>query len=61
MVGLPIKPLAKGNSIVSVDAHGYRERGWLCINSEDHMQRGDNEGGIGWKLDQYLLQQVCRT
>ena len=61
LVGLPIKPLAKGNSIISVDTYGWRERGWLCVNSEDHLQREDDEGGIRWKLDRYLLLQVCRT
>ena len=60
MVGIPIKPPGKRNSIISVDASGWRGRGWLCVNSEDHLHRGDDESGIQWKLDQYLLQQVCR-
>ena len=59
MVGIPIRPLAKSNWIMSIDAYTYRERGWFCINFEDHLQRGDDEGGIRLKLDKYLLYRVC--
>lgn len=34
------------------------EKGWLSVESADHLSRGDNVHGLQGKLDEYLESQV---
>lgn len=60
MVGIPLHS-TQGNWLVSVDEQSWWKRGWLRIEADDHLGRGQNEGGIRRKLDLYLESQVSSS
>ena len=49
----------RGNLFLSLNISRWWNRGWLHVDPDDHLHRGDNEGGLRSKLDTYLRQQVC--
>ena len=60
MVGVPLHS-TKCNWLVTVDEPSWWKRGWLRIEANDHLQRGQNEHGIRRKLNLYLESQVCKN
>lgn len=60
MVGVPLHA-TRENWLVSVDEQRWWKRGWLRIEADDHLGRGQNEGGIRRKLDLYLKSQVSSS
>lgn len=61
MVGIPIHSTIQNNRLVSVDERVWWKRGWLCVNANDHLGRGENAQGIQQKLRQYLESKVRDT
>ena len=57
MVGIPVRATSS-NWLLSVDSKEWWKRGWLQVQAEDHLGRGNNENGINQKLDQFLESQV---
>ena len=60
MVGIPVRS-PHSNWLLSVDAANWSQRGWLQIRAQDHLDRFENEKGIGHKLDRFLESQVSSS
>ena len=58
MVGVPIKLEKQENWLLSVDVPVWWKRGWLSVDARDHLQRGNDNRGLRYKLDLYLESQV---
>ena len=58
MIGVPVTSLEQGNWILSVDTRAWWKRGWLHVDSDDHLLRGDSQKCLRKKLDTCLKQEV---
>lgn len=58
MVGVPVGWVGTQSSMLSVDVPQWWKRGWLRVESQDHLGRSDTGKGLRAKLSSYLESQV---